>query len=85
MRVIGLVLVTVFLIFVALLIGTQNQQVVTVNYLIAQANLTLSTIIAIALSIGVAVGIILMSVSWLSLRVKLIAARAKLEKLSKDQ
>ncbi len=85
MRVIGLVLVILFLVLLASAIGTQNDQVVTVNYLIAQANLSLSTIIAISLVIGVAIGILLMSVSWLSLRVKLLAARTKLEKLSKDQ
>jgi len=85
LRVIGLVLVILFLVLLASAIGTQNDQVVTVNYLIAQANLSLSTIIAISLVIGVAIGILLMSVSWLSLRVKLLAARTKLEKLSKDQ
>nr|WP_239059254.1 LapA family protein [Alteromonas hispanica] len=57
---------------------------VTVNYLIAQANIRLSTLIAISLSIGVIVGILIMLASWLRLKVQLMSAKSKMQHLEKE-
>ncbi|HCG88977.1 MAG TPA: DUF1049 domain-containing protein, partial [Alteromonas macleodii] len=43
-------LIILVLLAIAFVIGSQNEAQVTVNYLIAQANLRLSTLIAITLS-----------------------------------
>ena len=77
-------LIILALLTVAFVIGSQNEEVVTVNYLIAQANIRLSTLIAISLSIGVIVGILIMLASWLRLKVQLMSAQSKMQHLEKD-
>ena len=65
-------------------IGSQNDAVVPVNYLIAQADLRISTLIAASLALGVVIGVLMMLVSWLGLRVQLVAARSRVKKLTKE-
>lgn len=78
-------LAIVILLALAFAVGAQNESVISVNYLLAQTQIRISTLIAISVLIGVVVGFLMMLVSWLSLRVKLAAARQKLRKLAKDQ
>ncbi len=77
-------LIILVLLAVAFVIGSQNEGMVTVNYLIAQANIRLSTLIAISLSIGVIVGILIMLASWLRLKVQLMSAKSKMQHLEKE-
>jgi putative membrane protein len=77
------ILILVLLTF-AFVIGALNESQVTVNYLIAQANLRMSTLIAITLAIGVAIGVLVMLVSWLRLRVQLMAAQNKIQRLEQQ-
>ncbi|WP_100641287.1 LapA family protein [Alteromonas facilis] len=72
------------LLCIFVLVGAQNSQVVTVNFLIAQATLKLSTLMAIVMTIGVAIGLIILMASWLTLRVKLGLAKQKLKKLQNE-
>ncbi|MEG3768206.1 LapA family protein [Alteromonas sp. 14N.309.X.WAT.G.H12] len=81
--IITLLLIVVLLAF-AFAIGSQNDAFVSVNYLIAQAQLRVSTLIAITLALGIVIGILIMLLSWLSLRVQLVAARTRLRKLTKE-
>ena len=46
--------------------------------------MTVATLIAIALGLGVVVGVLAILSSWLTLRVKLMRAQAKLNKLQKE-
>ena len=78
------ILVILVLLALAFVIGTQNEAEVNVNYLIAQANIRLSTLIAITLMLGVIIGVLIMSASWLRLRVQLLSARSKLNSLKKE-
>lgn len=78
-------IVIVVLLGLAFAVGTQNDAEVTVNYLIAQAHIRISTLIAISLSLGVVIGILIMLATWLKLRVQLLATRAKLRRLNKDK
>ncbi|WP_218312221.1 LapA family protein [Alteromonas antoniana] len=78
------IIVVLVLLSLAFAIGSQNDALISVNYLIARAELRVSTLIAVTLSVGVVIGILIMMASWLSLRVKLIASRSKLRKLNKD-
>lgn len=82
----GIISVLVIIVLLALVfaVGSQNDAVVSVNYLIARADLRLSTLIAISVSLGILIGLIIMLVSWLSLRVRLVALRAKVRRLTKD-
>ncbi|QCZ93407.1 DUF1049 domain-containing protein [Salinimonas iocasae] len=77
-------LIIVFLLALAFAIGSQNEAVVTVNYLIAKAQLRISTLIAISLAVGVIIGLLIMLTSWLSLRVKLTSTRSRLKKALKE-
>ena len=77
-------LIVVFLLALAFAIGSQNEAVVTVNYLIAKAQLRISTLIAISLAVGVIIGLLIMLTSWLSLRVKLTSTRSRLKKALKE-
>ncbi|MCW8108101.1 LapA family protein [Alteromonas ponticola] len=64
--------------------GSQNETLITVNYLIAQSDMRVSTLIAVSVALGVVIGLLMMLVSWLALRVQLMAARAKIRKLTKE-
>lgn len=77
-------LIILVLLSIAFVIGSQNEAQVTVNYLIAQANLRLSTLIAITSSIGVGIGILIMLLSWLKLRVHLMSAQSKIQSLEQE-
>ncbi|WP_414830788.1 LapA family protein [Alteromonas sp. H39] len=78
------IIVVLVLLSLAFAIGSQNDALISVNYLIARAEIRVSTLIAATLSVGVIIGVLIMMASWLSLRVKLIASRSKLRKLNKD-
>jgi len=79
------ILVILVLLTLAFVIGTQNETQITVNYLVAQASIRLSTLIAITLTLGVIIGLLIMSASWLRIRMQLVAARSKINSLKKDQ
>ncbi|MCW8092400.1 LapA family protein [Alteromonas sp. ASW11-130] len=81
--IISLILILVLL-TLAFAIGSQNEAVIAVNYLIAQSEMRVSTLIAVSVAVGVVIGLLLMLVSWLALRVQLVAARAKIRKLTKE-
>lgn len=76
-----IVLLVIALLCLFVFVGAQNSQPVTVNFIIAQATLQLSTLLAIVLSIGVALGVSFVLSHWLSLRVKLGLTKLKLKKL----
>ena len=79
-----LFLIILVLLAIAFTVGSQNESLVTVNYLIAQANLRLSTLIAITLSIGIGIGVLIMLFSWLHLWVQLMSAQSKIQSLEQD-
>lgn len=78
------IIVVLVLLALAFAIGSQNDALISVNYLIARAEVRVSTLIAVTLSVGVVIGVLIMMTSWLTLRVKLIATRNKLRKLNKE-
>ena len=77
-------LIVLALLTLAFVVGSQNETQITVNYLIAQANITISTLIAITLSVGVVIGILIMLVSWFHLRFQLMSAKAKIQRLEQQ-
>jgi len=77
-------LIIVVLLVLAFAVGSQNESVISVNYLIAQAQLRVSTLIAVALTIGVIIGFLIMLTSWLSLRLQLTTTRSRLKKALKE-
>jgi putative membrane protein len=77
-------LLVVLLLCVSVVIGSQNDQLATVNYLIAQSTLRLSTLLAIAVAIGFSVGLLCLVTSWLSMRLQLGLVKQKLKKLRSE-
>ncbi|WP_296045911.1 lipopolysaccharide assembly protein LapA domain-containing protein [uncultured Alteromonas sp.] len=84
MKGLAFLLCIIAILVLAIAVGSQNDAVISVNYLIAKANMTVATLIAIALGLGVVVGVLAILSSWLTLRVKLMRAQAKLNKLQKE-
>lgn len=68
MKTILVVVVAIVLFALALAFGVQNTQVVVINYLIAQGQLTVSALVGIALFCGFLLGIVLSSSIYLRLR-----------------
>lgn len=79
-----LFLLVVLLLCVSIVIGSQNDQIITVNYLIAQSTLRLSTLLAIVVAIGFLIGLLCILTSWLSLRLQLGLTKQKLKKLRSE-
>lgn len=77
-------LLVVLLLCVSVVIGSQNDQLVTVNYLIAQSTLHLSTLLAIAVAIGFLIGLLCIVISWLSMRLQLGLVKQKLKKMRSE-
>ncbi|MDC8831146.1 LapA family protein [Alteromonas gilva] len=84
MKGLAFLLCIIIILVVAIAVGSQNDAVISVNYLIAKADMTIATLIAIALGLGVVVGVLAILSSWLTLRVKLVRVQAKLKKLQKE-
>jgi len=51
-------LVLIIVLVIAVIIGSRNQELVTINYLIAQNELRQSTLMAIVFSLGVVIGML---------------------------
>lgn len=75
-----LFLLIIFFVIFGIVIGSQNDQFITVNYLIAQTSMRLSTLMAITVSIGVLIGVLSLVLSWAGMRLKLSRAEQKLKK-----
>ncbi|MDN4503357.1 lipopolysaccharide assembly protein LapA domain-containing protein [Alteromonadaceae bacterium BrNp21-10] len=61
-------LVIIFILVLAIVIGAQNDQWVTVNYLIAATQMHLSAVIAIAMLLGIIITLLLFSTLIIKLR-----------------
>ena len=64
------ILITVVFFIIVIVIGLKNQQLVTLNYLIAQNELRLSTLLAIVFSVGFSSAIFIASYFYLALKMK---------------
>ena len=72
------VLIIVFILLLAIAVGSQNDSDITVNYLLAQATIKVSTFIALVLGAGVVVGVLLVMPAYIHTRVKLALTKQKL-------
>ena len=65
------ILITVVFFIVVIVLGLQNQQLVTINYLIAQNELRLSTLMAMIFSVGFAIALCFASYFYLTQKMKI--------------
>ena len=70
-----LLVLAIFVISVTL--GAQNDQLVTFNYLLAQGEFRISTLLAVLFAVGFAIG----GLFWLRVRVSLLRAERKIKRL----
>jgi putative membrane protein len=75
-----LLVLAIFVISVTL--GAQNDQQVTFNYLLAQGEFRISTLLAVLFAAGFAIGWLICGLFWLRVRVSLARASVKLSALS---
>ena len=78
-------LVLIIVLVIAIIIGSRNQELVTINYLIAQSELRESTLMAIVLSLGVVIGMMTMFGSWLKLTWQVKSLRNQVKRLSTEE
>ncbi len=71
-----LLVLAIFVISVTL--GAQNDQLVTFNYLLAQGEFRISTLLAVLFAGGFAIGWLICGLFWLRVRVSLRAPSVKL-------
>lgn len=74
-------IITVVLFAITLIIGLKNQQLVSINYLVAQSEVALSTLLAILFMLGFTCSILFSSLFYLKLKIK----NRQLNKLNKKQ
>ncbi|MCK3658916.1 hypothetical protein A4G18_09400 [Pasteurellaceae bacterium Pebbles2] len=65
----GLV-VTIAVILVAITVGANNDQVITFNYIVAESQFKLSTLVAILFGIGLILGWLITGIFYLRLKVR---------------
>ncbi|MEW5289234.1 LapA family protein [Erwinia papayae] len=77
-----LIFLLVLVIFViSITLGAHNDQIVTFNYLLAQGQYRVSTLVATLFAVGFILGWAICGLFWLRLRVSLAAAQRKLKRL----
>lgn len=77
-----LIFLLVFAVFViSVTLGAQNDQLVTFNYLLAQGEFRISTLLAVLFAIGFAIGWLVCGLFWLRVRVSLMRAQRKIKRL----
>lgn len=74
-----LLVLAIFVISVTL--GAQNDQQVTFNYLLAQGEYRISTLLAVLFAAGFAIGWLICGLFWLRVRVSLARAERKIKRL----
>ncbi|MBZ0057000.1 LapA family protein [Leclercia adecarboxylata] len=74
-----LLVLAIFVISVTL--GAQNDQQVTFNYLLAQGEYRISSLLAVLFAAGFAIGWLICGLFWLKVRVTLARAERKIKRL----
>jgi len=77
-----LLVLAIFVISVTL--GAQNDQQVTFNYLLAQGEFRISTLLAVLFAAGFAIGWLICGMFWLRARVSLLRAERKIKRLEQQ-
>ncbi|MFT5542362.1 MAG: putative membrane protein [Glaciecola sp.] len=76
--------VIILLLMVSIVIGSQNTQMISVNYLIAKTELRVSTFMVITIGLGFVMGFLLMLARFLALKMQNKLLQLRLKKLSKE-
>jgi putative membrane protein len=77
-----LLVLAIFVVSVTL--GAQNDQQVTFNYLLAQGEYRISTLLAVLFAAGFAIGWLICGLFWLRVRVSLARAERKIKRIEQQ-
>ena len=85
MKGIILLIIAVVFILTAIVVGARNNELVSINYLIAQADLRISVLIAICMCAGIFIGISTMLTKYFALKIRFASMKRRLDKLSVEK
>lgn len=77
--ILGLI-ITLAILMVAATIGANNDQTITINYIIAKSDLRLSTLVALLFGFGLILGWLITGIFYLKLKVQNIALNRRLKR-----
>ncbi len=82
MKGIVLLILAIVLIMIAVVVGFRNADVVTINYLVAQIDMRISSFMVVCIAVGFILGFVTILTKYLALKVRFRSMRRRLEKLS---
>lgn len=82
MKGIILLIIAIIFIMIAVLIGFRNSEIVTLNYLIAQVDMRISTFMLVCIIIGFFLGFTTILTKYLALKLRFVSMKRRLEKLA---
>lgn len=85
MKPLVLFIIAILVVGIAMIIGSSNDELVTINYLIAQTQMRISTFMVICMLIGFVLGIFTIVLKYFALRLKLINLKRQLAKSHKQE
>lgn len=74
------ILIVIAVIIVAVTIGANNDQLITFNYIFAQSELRLSTLVAILFGLGLILGWLVTGIFYLKVKVQNIALNRRVKR-----
>lgn len=74
------ILIVISIIIVAVTIGANNDQLITFNYIVAQSELRLSTLVAILFGLGLILGWLVTGIFYLKLKVQNMALNRRVKR-----
>ncbi|HCH50993.1 MAG TPA: DUF1049 domain-containing protein [Proteus sp.] len=80
-----LVILVFAVVVIAMTLGSNNDQVVTFNYLIAQGEYRISTLLATLFGVGFVLGWVVSGLFYLRVRLSLVRAKRKIKRLESSQ
>jgi len=83
MKAILVIITVVLLLLLAIVVGSRNSEVITVNYLIAQTDMRVSTFMVVSICVGFILGLCTILTKYLALKIKVSLLTRKLNKLAK--
>ncbi|QIM66616.1 hypothetical protein A4G16_04140 [Mannheimia granulomatis] len=74
------VLIVIAVIIVAITIGANNDQLITFNYIVAQSELRLSTLVAVLFGLGLILGWLVTGIFYLKVKLQNIALTRRVKR-----
>ncbi|HGO5815450.1 TPA: LapA family protein [Mannheimia haemolytica] len=74
------ILIVIAVVIVAITIGANNDQLITFNYIVAQSELRLSTLVAILFGLGLILGWLVTGIFYLKVKVQNMALNRRVKR-----